>query len=167
MTLATVTFISTTVRISLPATFPPRWELPPLFGWATQPPDAHHAPNGERAFLSAGWAGPRNASGYLTPEADHFPGGIKAVVDYVHSKNLSFGLYTCSGVRHARAWLGASSGCFVGYLVVRSCLLWQLTTCVGGRPGSFGHWQQDADVFAEWGVDWVKQVQYFALHSLA
>jgi alpha-galactosidase len=54
---------------------------------------------------------------------------MKAVVDYVHSKNMSFGLYTCSG----------------------------LLTCVGGRPGSFGHWQQDADVFAEWGVDWVKQ----------
>ena len=56
---------------------------------------------------------------------------MKAVVDYVHTKGLSFGLYTCSGTE----------------------------TCVGGRPGSFGHWQQDADVFAEWGVDWVKQVR--------
>lgn len=54
---------------------------------------------------------------------------MKAIVDYVHSKGLTFGLYTCSGTE----------------------------TCVGGRPGSFGHWQQDADVFAEWGVDWVKQ----------
>ena len=71
----------------------------------------------------------RNATGYLMPEADHFPNGMKPVVDYVHSKNLSFGLYTCSGT----------------------------LTCVGGRQGSFGHWQQDADVFAEWGVDWVKQ----------
>ena len=86
-----------------------------------QPPDLRH--------LDDCWAGPRNATGYLTPEADHFPDGMKVVVDYVHSKNLSFGLYTCSG----------------------------LTTCVGGRPGSFGHWQQDADVFPEWGVDWVKQ----------
>jgi hypothetical protein len=56
---------------------------------------------GNGHFSAAGWAGPRNASGYLTPEADHFPNGIKAVVDYVHLKNLSFGLYTCSGVRHA------------------------------------------------------------------
>jgi alpha-galactosidase len=23
------------------------------------------------------WAGPRNATGYLTPEADHFPNGMK------------------------------------------------------------------------------------------
>ena len=44
------------------------------------------------------------------------------------SKNVVFGLYTCAGT----------------------------FTCVGGRPGSKGHWQQDADVFAEWGVDWVK-----------
>ena len=75
------------------------------------------------------WAGPRNASGYLTPEADHFPNGMKHVIDYVHAYNLSFGLYTCAG----------------NY------------TCVGGRPGSRDHWTQDAAVFAEWGVDWVKQ----------
>ena len=45
------------------------------------------------------WAGPRNASGYLTPEADHFPNGMKPVIDYVHSKGLTFGLYTCGGER--------------------------------------------------------------------
>ena len=49
-------------------------------------------------------------------------------IDYVHSKGLSFGLYTCGGN----------------------------FTCVGGRPGSRDHWEQDAAVFAEWGVDWVK-----------
>jgi hypothetical protein len=53
---------------------------------------------------------------------------MKAVVDYAHSKGLTFGLYTCAGTK----------------------------TCVGGRPGSKDHWQQDADVYAEWGVDWVK-----------
>eukprot|EP01047_Picozoa_sp_COSAG01_P002776 COSAG01_NODE_76_length_28332_cov_298.876992_6_plen_98_part_00 len=30
-------------------------------------------------------------------------------------------------------------------------------TCHGGwSPGSLGHWQQDADTFASWGVDYVK-----------
>lgn len=48
--------------------------------------------------------------------------GMKKVVDYVHSKGLAFGLYTCGGTK----------------------------TCVGDRPGSKDHWQQDADVFAEW-----------------
>jgi len=70
----------------------------------------------------------RNASGFLQAERDHFPNGMKPVVDYVHSKGLSFGLYTCAGTH----------------------------TCVGGRPGSKDHWTQDANVFAEWGVDWVK-----------
>eukprot|EP01060_Flectonema_neradi_P019646 TRINITY_DN268_c0_g3_i1.p1 TRINITY_DN268_c0_g3~~TRINITY_DN268_c0_g3_i1.p1 ORF type:complete len:410 (+),score=98.09 TRINITY_DN268_c0_g3_i1:85-1314(+) len=74
------------------------------------------------------WAHTRNSTGYLTPEPDHFPNGMKPVVDYAHSKGLTFGLYTCAGTY----------------------------TCVGKRPGSKDHWQQDADVFAEWGVDWVK-----------
>ena len=51
----------------------------------------------------------------------------------MHSKgkdgdNLVFGLYTCGGKE----------------------------TCVGGRVGSEDHWEQDAAVYAEWGVDWVK-----------
>ena len=76
------------------------------------------------------WADPeRNASGYLQGERDHFPNGMKVVVDYVHSKGLDFGLYTCAGEY----------------------------TCVGKRPGSKGHSEKDAAVFAEWGVDWVKQ----------
>ena len=80
------------------------------------------------------WADPagRNSSGFLRPEPDHWPNGLKPVIDYVHSKGLSFGLYTCGGN----------------------------FTCVGGRPGSRDHWEQDAAVWAEWGVDWVKMDWY-------
>lgn len=53
---------------------------------------------------------------------------MKPLADYAHSKGLYFGLYTCAGTE----------------------------TCVGGRPGSKDHWQQDASVWAEWGVDWMK-----------
>lgn len=53
---------------------------------------------------------------------------MKDLVGYVHTKNLTFGLYTCAGTH----------------------------TCVGGRPGSKDHWVDDANTFAEWGVDWVK-----------
>jgi len=70
----------------------------------------------------------RNETGYLQAERDHFPNGMKPVVDYAHSKGLTFGLYTCAGTY----------------------------TCVGGRPGSKGHFKEDAAVFAEWGVDVVK-----------
>lgn len=70
----------------------------------------------------------RNASGFLQAERDHFPNGMKPVVDYAHSKGLTFGLYTCAGTY----------------------------TCVGKRPGSKDHWTEDAQVFAEWEVDVVK-----------
>ena len=74
------------------------------------------------------WAGGRNSSGYLYAEKDHFPNGMAPVVAHAHAKGVVFGLYTCAGTK----------------------------TCVGGRPGSKDHWAQDAAVFAEWGVDWVK-----------
>ena len=74
------------------------------------------------------WAGGRNESGFLFPEKDHFPNGMKPVVDYAHSRGVVFGLYTCAGTK----------------------------TCVGGRPGSKDHWDKDAAVWAEWNVDWVK-----------
>jgi len=70
----------------------------------------------------------RNASGFLQAERDHFPNGMKPLVDYAHGKGLSFGLYTDAGTY----------------------------TCVGQRPGSRDHWEQDAAVFAEWEVDVVK-----------
>eukprot|EP00929_Paragymnodinium_shiwhaense_P065002 TRINITY_DN32633_c0_g1_i1.p1 TRINITY_DN32633_c0_g1~~TRINITY_DN32633_c0_g1_i1.p1 ORF type:complete len:453 (+),score=99.34 TRINITY_DN32633_c0_g1_i1:38-1360(+) len=70
----------------------------------------------------------RNASGYLQPNRTHFPNGMKKVVDYAHSKGLTFGLYTCAGTY----------------------------TCVGRLPGSEGHWTEDANVMAEWEVDVVK-----------
>eukprot|EP01052_Picozoa_sp_SAG31_P028284 SAG31_NODE_2719_length_5189_cov_4.394029_3_plen_197_part_00 len=71
------------------------------------------------------WAGTkRNASGHIQPDPARFPGGMKEVVDYVHSKGLTFGLYTSAGK----------------------------TVCVGGRVGSQDHWSQDAATFAEWQV---------------
>jgi hypothetical protein len=66
------------------------------------------------------WAGKqRNASGYIQPDPIRFPGGMKEVADYVHSKGLVFGLYTSAG----------------------------RTTCMGGRAGSQGHWREDAATF--------------------
>jgi alpha-galactosidase len=52
---------------------------------------------------------------------------MKALADYVHSKGLKFGIYTAAG----------------DY------------TCQH-RPGSGGHYAQDAATFARWGVDYVK-----------
>ena len=63
----------------------------------------------------------------IVPHHEKFPNGMKAVADYVHSKGLKFGMYSCAGVR----------------------------TCAN-YPGSFDHEFLDAKTFAEWGVDFLK-----------
>jgi alpha-galactosidase len=73
------------------------------------------------------WHGTRDAGGFITYDAKRFPGGIKALSDYVHSKGLKFGIYSDAG----------------------------RLTC-GGRPGSQGHEFQDAKTYADWGVDYLK-----------
>lgn len=69
----------------------------------------------------------RDAEGKLVADPAKFPNGMKAVADYVHSKGLKFGMYSCAGN----------------------------LTCAG-YPGSFEHEFTDAETFAEWGVDFLK-----------
>ncbi|XP_025421570.1 alpha-N-acetylgalactosaminidase-like [Sipha flava] len=69
----------------------------------------------------------RSNDGKLLADNKRFPSGIKALSDYVHSKGLKFGLYQN----------------------------WGEKTCAG-YPGVSGHEEQDAQQFAEWGVDYVK-----------
>lgn len=69
----------------------------------------------------------RDEEGRLIADPEKFPHGMKAVADYVHSKGLKFGMYSCAGN----------------------------LTCAG-YPGSFEHEFIDADTFASWGVDFLK-----------
>lgn len=69
----------------------------------------------------------RDENEMLVPDKNKFPNGMKAVADYVHSKGLKFGMYSCVGTM----------------------------TCAG-YPGSFGHEYLDAKTFASWGVDFLK-----------
>ena len=69
----------------------------------------------------------RDAAGNLVPDPEKFPHGMKAVADYVHSKGLKFGMYSCAGI----------------------------LTCAG-YPSSYDHEFQDAALFAEWGIDYLK-----------
>ncbi|MER5636272.1 NPCBM/NEW2 domain-containing protein [Kitasatospora sp. NPDC002227] len=76
------------------------------------------------------WALPqRDAAGNLVPDPVRFPHGIKAVADYVHGKGLKFGLYSSAGT---------------------------MTCDEQGFPGGLGHEQQDANLWASWGVDYLK-----------
>ena len=91
----------------------------------------------EQGFLEAGynylviddcWSErERDENGRLVPDKKKFPNGMKAVADYVHSKGLKFGMYSCAGIR----------------------------TCAD-YPGSYDHEFIDAETFAEWGVDYLK-----------
>ncbi len=40
------------------------------------------------------WQMSRDAQGTIQPDPTAFPSGIPALVDYVHSKKLKFGLYS-------------------------------------------------------------------------
>jgi alpha-galactosidase len=76
------------------------------------------------------WALPqRNAQGNLVADPARFPSGMKALGDYIHARGLKFGIYTSAGTK----------------------------TCnTLGFPGGLGHEQADANLFASFGVDYLK-----------
>ncbi len=78
-------------------------------------------------IIDDNWTGPRDSLGFLTVDKKRFPGGMKAMADYIHSKGLKLGLYSDAGYR----------------------------TC-GGYVASRGHEFQDAIMFVKWGADYLK-----------
>jgi hypothetical protein len=83
------------------------------------------------------WQGTRDSAGKITVDTDEWPGGMAAIVDYIHAKGLKAGIYTDAG----------RDGC--GYYYPT------------GRPaapgsGSENHYDQDFLQFSQWGFDFVK-----------
>ncbi|MDQ0688129.1 hypothetical protein QF032_007170 [Streptomyces achromogenes] len=83
------------------------------------------------------WQGTRDSAGNITVDESEWPGGMKAIADYIHGKGLKAGIYTDAG----------KDGC--GYYFPT------------GRPaapgsGSEGHYDQDMLQFSRWGFDFVK-----------
>jgi hypothetical protein len=83
------------------------------------------------------WQGTRDSAGNITVDESEWPGGMKAIADYIHGKGLKAGIYTDAG----------KDGC--GYYYPT------------GRPaapgsGSEGHYDQDMLQFSQWGFDFVK-----------
>ncbi|KMT16789.1 hypothetical protein BVRB_2g042760 [Beta vulgaris subsp. vulgaris] len=76
----------------------------------------------------------RDSKDQLVPDPKTFPSGIKALADYVHSKDLKLGIYSDAGA----------------------------FTCQV-RPGSIFHENDDAKLFASWGVDYLKYDNCFNL----
>ncbi|WP_461033054.1 glycoside hydrolase family 27 protein [Streptomyces mayteni] len=81
------------------------------------------------------WFDPqRDAQGNLRAHPTRFPSGMRALGDYIHSRGLEFGIYMSPTERTCAQRVG-------GY---------------PGSTGSMGHERQDADIFASWGVDYLK-----------
>lgn len=69
----------------------------------------------------------RDENGRLVCDEEKFPHGMKYIADYIHSKGLKFGMYSCCGTMTCAAY-----------------------------PGSFNYEYIDAETFASWGVDFLK-----------
>ena len=69
----------------------------------------------------------RDGNGDLIPDAEKFPNGMKALADYVHEKDFKLGIYSDAAEK----------------------------TC-GGYLGSLGFEDQDAHLWASWGIDFLK-----------
>ena len=66
--------------------------------------------------------------GKLANETVKFPGGFKALSNYIHSKGLKFGMYNDIGTN----------------------------LCAGAEVGTCGHEKVDAQSYVDWGVDFLK-----------
>jgi alpha-galactosidase len=78
--------------------------------------------------IDDGWeAMQRDSLGRLIPDPERFPGGMRALGDFLHNKGFKFGIHNCAGTR----------------------------TC-SGFPGGRGHEFEDARAYASWGVDYLK-----------
>jgi alpha-galactosidase len=79
-------------------------------------------------WLDAGWwQGQRDAQGNIAPSATQWPHGIAWLASTLHANGFKLGVYTDGG----------PTGC-------------------GSPAGSFGHYQQDINTLASWGVDALK-----------
>ena len=69
----------------------------------------------------------RDALGNIMPDRANFPSGMKALADYAHERGLKFGIYTQNNEHEAHGFIGSA-----------------------------GHFDQDAESYASWGVDFIK-----------
>ena len=53
------------------------------------------------------WSEKQRVNGRLVPDREKFPDGIKPVADYVHSKGLKFGMYSCAGTHTCAGYPGS------------------------------------------------------------
>ncbi len=88
--------------------------------------------------IDGGWkTSQRDASGNIVADPQKFPHGMKALADYVHSLGMKFGVHQPAGIKD----------------------------CGHDEPGSEGHEERDAALFASWDFDFVKLDQCDYVHD--
>lgn len=80
----------------------------------------------------------RDKDGRLVCDPIKFPHGMKYLADYIHSKGLKFGMYSCCGMMTCQSF-----------------------------PSSFNYEYIDAETFASWGVDFLKYDYCYKPSSIA
>jgi len=83
------------------------------------------------------WQGQRDSAGNIVVDEKLWPGGMKAIADYIHRKGLKAGIYTDAG----------HHGCGYHYPTTRPA---------APNTGSADHYEQDMLQFQRWGFDMVK-----------
>ena len=78
--------------------------------------------------LDDGCYQPERKNGKIVNEEVKFPSGFRALADYLHDKGLKFGMYNDIGTN----------------------------LCAGAAVGTCGHEKDDAEMYAKWGVDFLK-----------
>lgn len=92
----------------------------------------------EYVIVGAGWqAGSRAANGEMQADGTKFPGGMRALADYVHSKGFEFGLQAAPGSQNCPGWPTPGTGTAPGATYADKA-------------------QFDANTFASWGVDFIR-----------
>jgi alpha-galactosidase len=88
---------------------------------------------------------PRDNNGHLTADKSRFPSGsLKPLADYLHSVGMKL------GVRNSLLLYSYPNKVWQVYICAGNF------TCKGYRPGSWGHYDDDAQTMANWDVDLVK-----------
>ena len=81
--------------------------------------------------IDEGWILNRSANGTLISDPSKFPSGMQSLGEFIHSKQLRYGLYSSRGT-------------------------YQCGHKDYDAPGSYGHYQADAEFMAAMGADYVK-----------
>lgn len=105
--------------------------------------------------------------GRLTPALNRFPSaangkGFKPIADYIHSKGLKFGIHMMRGipviaVKKNTPILGSSAKAQDIYTTEGQCMwLRDMYTIVAGKPGAQEYYNSLFQLYASWGLDFVK-----------